>query len=127
MPDSNAITQAAPYTRIAVMGTGAVGGYFGGMLARAGLDVTFIARPATADAITKTGLFLDTVQFKETIHPTATSDLSIVRGAELILFCVKTLDTESTAKAIAPHLNPGAIVLSLQNGVDNVERMRAAG
>lgn len=127
MPETAPATQAAPYKRIAVMGTGAVGGYFGGMLSRAGLDVTFIARPATADAITKTGLFLDTAQFKETIHPLATSDLAGAHNAELILFCVKTLDTDSTAKALAPHLAKGAIVLSLQNGVDNVERIRAAG
>jgi 2-dehydropantoate 2-reductase len=127
MPETAPAPQAAPYARIAVMGTGAVGGYFGGMLARAGLDVTFIARPATAEAITKTGLFLDSFQFKETIHPRATSDLAAVHGAELVLFCVKTLDTESAARALAPNLSPRSIVLSLQNGVDNVERLRAAG
>jgi 2-dehydropantoate 2-reductase len=127
MPETAPAAQAAPFTRIAVMGTGAVGGYFGGMLARAGQDVTFIARPKTAEVITKSGLFLDTVQFKETIHPRVTSDLSGVSDAELVLFCVKTLDTDSTAKSLAPHLSPGAIVLSLQNGVDNVERIRAAG
>ena len=54
MPETAPAAQAAPYTRIAVMGTGAVGGYFGGMLARAGQDVTFIARPKTAEVITKT-------------------------------------------------------------------------
>ncbi len=127
MTEPASTTPAAPYSRIAVMGTGAVGGYFGGMLARAGLDVTFIARPSTVDAITKSGLFLDTATFQETIHPRATSEVDEVRGAELILFCVKTLDTVSTAKALAPHVAKGAVVLSLQNGVDNAELIRAAG
>lgn len=127
MPDSAATPQAAPYKRIAVMGTGAVGGFFGGMLARAGRDVTFIARPATADVITRQGLFLDSANFQETIRAKASSDLSAANNAELILFCVKTIDTEITARALKPHVAPGAIVLSLQNGVDNTEHIRAAG
>jgi 2-dehydropantoate 2-reductase len=59
-----AVPQLEPYKRIAVMGTGAVGGFFGGMLARAGMDVTFIARPATAEVITKRGLFIDSPHFQ---------------------------------------------------------------
>lgn len=127
MPESAVTPQPAPFKRVAVMGTGAVGGFFGGMLARAGIDVTFIARPATAEVITRQGLFLDSPNFQETIHAKASSDLAAIKDAELILFCVKTLDTESTAKALKPHLAPGAIVLSLQNGVDNAERIRAVG
>lgn len=119
--------QPVPYARIAVMGAGAVGGYFGGMLARAGLEVTLIARPATVEAITRRGLFLDTARFKEYVHVAASTDLAAARTAELVLFCVKTTDTVSTARALTPHLAPGAIVLSLQNGVDNAERIRAAG
>src|SRR5580693_3150909 len=107
MPESAATPQPAPFKRIAVMGTGAVGGYFGGMLARAGLDVTFIARPATAEIINREGLFIDSAKFQETIRAKASSDLSAAKDAELILFCVKTLDTESTAKALKPHLAPG--------------------
>jgi 2-dehydropantoate 2-reductase len=121
------VPQLEPYKRIAVMGTGAVGGFFGGMLARAGMDVTFIARPATAEVITKRGLFIDSPHFQETIRAAASSDVAKVSGAELILFCVKTTDTDSVAKAIAPHLGPKTVVLSLQNGVDNAERIRAAG
>jgi len=109
------------------MGTGAVGGYFGGMLARAGMDVTFIARPATAEIIAQRGLFIDSPNFQETIRAAASSDVADVRGADLILFCVKTTDTDSVAKAIAPYLGPKTVVLSLQNGVDNSERIRAAG
>jgi 2-dehydropantoate 2-reductase len=127
MPDSAATPKAAPYKRIAVMGTGAVGGFFGGMLARAGIDVTFIARPATAEIITRQGLFIDSPNFKEAIRAKASSDLAAAKNAELVLFCVKTTDTESTAKTLKPHLASGTLVLSLQNGVDNVGRIRAAG
>jgi 2-dehydropantoate 2-reductase len=125
--EPNAVPQPEPFKRIAVMGTGAVGGYFGGMLARAGMDVTFIARPATAEIITKRGLFIDSPNFQETIRAKASSDVADVRGAELILFSAKTTGTDSVAKSIAPHLEPNTIVLSLQNGVDNAERIRAAG
>jgi 2-dehydropantoate 2-reductase len=121
------VPQPELYKRIAVMGTGAVGGYFGGMLARAGMDVTFIARPATAEIISKRGLFIDSPKFQETIHAAASSDVASVRGAELILLCVKTTDTNSVAKSLAPYVGPKTVVLSLQNGVDNVEQIRAAG
>jgi 2-dehydropantoate 2-reductase len=119
--------QAQPYKRVAVMGTGAVGGYFGGMLARAGANVMFIARPATVEAISRHGLFIDSGKFQETIRAEASADPAAVANAELVLFCVKTTDTESVAKTILPHLAPGAVVLSLQNGVDNAERLESAG
>ena len=113
-------------TSVAVMGAGAVGSYFGGMLARAGAQVTLIARPAHVEAIRRNGLLLDTVTFKETVRVNASVDASAVRDAQFVLFCVKTLDTENAARAIAPHLASGVIVISLQNGVDNVARIRAA-
>lgn len=103
-----------------------MGSYFGGMLARTGCRVTLIARPAHAEAIRHSGLLLDTVSFRERVSVTATTDPSGVRDAEFVLFCVKALDTEEAARAISPHVAPGAIVVSLQNGVDNVERIRAA-
>jgi 2-dehydropantoate 2-reductase len=109
------------------MGTGAVGGYFGGMLARAGTAVTFIARPATAAAISQHGLFIDSIHFQEAIRAEASSEPAAVANAELVLFCVKTTDTESVAKTLLPHLAPGAVVLSLQNGVDNAEQLEAVG
>lgn len=127
MAEPAAVSQHEPFKRIAVMGTGAVGGYFGGMLARAGMDVIFIARPATAEIIAKRGLFIDSPNFQETIHAAASSDLAAVRGADLVLFCVKTVATDSVAKEIAPYLGPKTIVLSMQNGVDNPERIRAFG
>jgi 2-dehydropantoate 2-reductase len=110
--------------RIAVMGAGAVGSYFGGMLARAGMRVTIIGRKPHVDAIVQNGLLLETLQFKETVAVSATVDPAAVRDAGLVLFCVKSIDTEEAARAIAPHLARDAVVLSLQNGVDNVERMR---
>jgi len=113
-------------TRIAVMGAGAVGSYFGGMLARAGARVTLIARPNHVQAIRKNGLLLDTVTFKEHVALNASAEPADVRDAQFVLFCVKTLDTESAARSIAPNLSQDAIVISLQNGVDNIARIRAA-
>jgi len=115
------------WPRVAVVGAGAVGGYFGGMLARAGAPVTMIGRAAFVEAATKNGLLLDTLQFKETVRVEASTDLQAARGADLVLFCVKTTDTESTAQALAPLLPKSATVVSLQNGVDNAEKIRAAG
>jgi 2-dehydropantoate 2-reductase len=115
------------WPRIAVVGAGAVGGYFGGMLARAGAPVVMIGRPAFVDAVRKNGLVLDTLQFKETVRVEVSTELEAARGAEIILFCVKTTDTDSTARALAPLLPSSATVVSLQNGVDNAEKIRAAG
>ena len=106
------------------MGAGAVGCYFGGMLARAGMSVTIIGRPQQVDDINRQGLLLETLQFKERVAMAATVDPAAVKDAGLVLFCVKSIDTEEAARAIAPHLARDAVVLSLQNGVDNVERMR---
>ena len=93
-------------TRVAVMGaSAAVGSYFGGMLARAGARVTLIARPAHVEAIRAKGLFLDTVSFQEHVVVEASSEPSAVRDADVILFCVKTTDTEEAARLIAPHLS----------------------
>src|SRR6202158_329411 len=120
------MTSSEPWPRIAVVGAGAVGGYFGGLLARAGAPVVMIGRPALVEAVKKSGLFLDTLQFQESVRVEASTELSAVRGAEIVLFCVKTPDNAATARAIAPLLAPNALVLSMQNGVDNVEQIRAA-
>lgn len=111
--------------KIAVMGAGAVGCYYGGMLARAGLDVVLIGRPQHVDAIERHGLMLETQTFDEHIRIFASTEGSAVQGAQLVLFCVKSTDTESGAAAIKPHLAPDALVLSLQNGVENADRLRA--
>ena len=121
------MTSSEKWPRVAVVGAGAVGGYFGGMLARAGAQVVFIGRQAFVDAAKKNRLFLDTVQFKEAVDVVASTELEAVRGAEVVLFCVKTTDTESTARALAPLLSSSVTLVSLQNGVDNAEKLRAAG
>jgi 2-dehydropantoate 2-reductase len=120
------MTESQPWPRIAVVGAGAVGGYFGGLLARAGAPVTMIGRPAFVEAVKKNGLFLDTLPFQEKVRVEASAEISAVRGAEVVLFCVKTTDNAATARAIAPLLSEGAQLLSMQNGVDNVEQIRAA-
>jgi 2-dehydropantoate 2-reductase len=120
------VTQPEPWPKIAVIGAGAVGGYFGGLLARAGAPVVMIGRPAFVEAVKKNGLFLDTLQFQEAVRVQASAELSAAHGAEIILFCVKTTDNATTARALEPLIARGALVLSLQNGVDNVEQIRAA-
>src|SRR6202453_428023 len=111
--------------RVAVVGAGAVGCYYGGMLARAGHDVTLIGRPQHVEAIERQGLRLETQTFDERIRVSASSEGSAVQSAQLVLFCVKSTDTASAAAAIKPHLAPHALVLSLQNGVENADRLRA--
>jgi 2-dehydropantoate 2-reductase len=111
---------------IAVVGAGAVGCYFGGMLARAGAPVTLIGRAHHVEAIQRNGLFLDSVAFHEHIAVAATTEPSAVKDAELVLVCVKTLDTEEVARSLATYLRRGFPVISLQNGVDNTQRMRSA-
>jgi 2-dehydropantoate 2-reductase len=118
--------ETAKWPRIAVVGAGAVGGYYGGMLARAGAPVVLIGRPSFAEAVKTRGLRLDTLAFKESVSVEASTELSAVRGAELVLLCVKTIDTAATARALAPFLGAGARVLSLQNGVDAVEQIQNA-
>ena len=118
-------TTAPPLLRIAVMGAGAVGCYFGALLARAGHAVTLIGRQAHIEAIRAHGLRLQTAALNEYVPMAADTAPAAVRGADVVLFCVKSTDTEDAARQIRPHLAPGALVLTLQNGVDNDERVRA--
>jgi 2-dehydropantoate 2-reductase len=114
------------WPRIAVLGAGAVGCYFGGMLARAGAPVTLIGRAAHVEALGREGLWLESLHFQERVPVAASVAVEAARDAALVLFCVKTLDTEEAARSLAPHRAPGAIVLSMQNGVDNDARIRGA-
>jgi 2-dehydropantoate 2-reductase len=109
---------------IAVVGAGAIGCYFGGMLARAGANVTLIGRRAHVDAIKRDGLLLQSLDFRQYIPVAATEHMGAVGDARLVLFCVKSADTDDAARAMAPQLAADAVVLSLQNGVNNVERIR---
>lgn len=110
--------------KVAVLGAGAVGCYFGGLLARAGHDVTLIARPQHVDAIRRDGLRMETRAFDERVRVAASPDPAAVRGADLVLFCVKSGDTEAAGAQLRPFLGPETLVLCLQNGVDNAERLR---
>src|SRR5260370_34998192 len=85
-----------------------------------------MGRVPFVEAVKKNGLFLDTLQFQESVRVEASTELSAGRWAEIVLFCVKTTDNAATARALAPLLAHDAIVASLQNGVDNVEQIRAA-
>lgn len=111
--------------RVAVMGAGAVGCYYGGMLARAGHDVTLIARAQHVEAVRRSGLRMETKAFDANVPMQASAEASGARGAKLVLFSVKSPDTERAGAALAPHLEPDAVVLSLQNGVDNAARLAA--
>lgn len=120
------LTQPENKTRIkvAVMGAGAVGCYYGGMLARAGHQVVLIARPQHVEAIEREGLRVQTAAFDEQVRLSASTDPAAIEGADLVLFCVKSTDTESAGELIRPHLAAHALVLCLQNGVDNADRLR---
>jgi 2-dehydropantoate 2-reductase len=111
--------------KVAVMGAGAVGCYFGGMLARAGHDVSFVARPQHVEAIRANGLRMQTKTFDEQVRVNAVTEPGGARDADLVLFCVKSMDTEAAGRQIRPTLRPDTLVLCLQNGVDNAERLRA--
>ena len=105
--------------KIYVVGAGAVGCYFGGMLARANCDVTLIARPDRVKAIHQFGLQMDCQTFQECVALKASADVSVLSDADWILLSVKSYDKENTIKEIAPHIPDQAMVLSLQNGVEN--------
>lgn len=110
--------------KIAVMGTGGVGGYFGGRLAQAGLDVTFIARGQHLQAIRQNGLRVTSELGDFTIRPAqATADPAEVGPVDYVLFSVKMYDTETAGAAIRPLVGADTAVISLQNGVDNEAKL----
>jgi len=111
--------------RVAVLGAGSVGCYYGGMLARAGHPVTLIGRQPHVDAFATSGLRFEGLKFDERIDVEASTKAAAVRGAKLVLFCVKSTDTDAAARQIAPLVDADAVVVNLQNGVDNTERIRA--
>ena len=108
---------------VAVVGAGAVGCYYGFLLARAGHAVTLIGRPALIEAVQAKRLVLEDAAGTASVSVRATTAGDGVIGADLVLVCVKSDDTEAAGAMIAPHLAPSASILSLQNGVDNAERL----
>ena len=110
--------------RIAVMGTGGTGGYFGGLLARAGVEVAFIARGAHLEAIGKNGLAIKSVLAGDfTISATATDNPADIGPVDFVLFCVKAYDNAAAAEQIRPLIGPETVVLSVQNGIDNEQQI----
>lgn len=109
--------------RIVVMGAGAVGCYFGGMMGLAGHAVTLIARPHHVEAIRRDGLLIERADGPHRVQLAATEDPAAVANADLVLFCVKSTDTEAAGETLKPHLRSATAIWSLQNGVDNAERL----
>ncbi|TAK20812.1 MAG: 2-dehydropantoate 2-reductase [Chloroflexota bacterium] len=114
--------------KIIVMGSGGVGGYFGGILARAGHDVWFVARGPHLEAIRARGLELrtqgNTYHIADARAIAVPSEAGI--DADLILFSVKTYDTETALAAVKPAVGPKTVVLTMQNGVDSADQLIAA-
>ena len=109
--------------KIAVMGAGAVGCYYGAMLALAGHHVVLVGRAPFVEAVSHNGLVLEKDGERLVAQVEASSDPSAVAGAGMVMVCVKSGDTEQAGREIAPHLDPTARVLSLQNGVSNAETL----
>ena len=113
--------------RFAIMGSGAVGGYYGAKLARAGHDVTFIARGAHLDAIRASGLQVRSPALGDfLVHARAEQDTAAVGHVDVVLFAVKAYDNATAIPSIVPLLGPSSTVLTLQNGVDSVAELAAA-
>ena len=125
MSDSSA---GVPETvvRVGVMGAGAVGLFFAGKLARAGHPVSVVARSAHVEAITRDGLRVQSsVDGAVDVRLTAATTPEALAACDVVLVCVKTVDTDAVGETLARVLRPDALVVSLQNGVDNAWRLRA--
>ena len=110
--------------RIAVVGAGGVGGGFGVALAKAGADVTFIARGAHLAAMKSAGLKVQGGRGESHLVPTkATDDPAAIGNVDIVLFCVKLWDVESAGERIKPLIGPNTAVIPLQNGIDAAERL----
>ena len=111
--------------RIAIMGSGGVGGYFGARLARGGCDVGFIARGAHLAALRERGLVVESELGNVSLSKVcATDDPATLGSVDVVLICVKLWDTEAAAHAISPIVGPATTVLSLQNGVQKDDVLR---
>jgi len=108
--------------KVLVVGAGAVGSYYGGRLAQAGHDVTFIGRKGHIDAIQNQGLTIDSkITGKHNVKVTAAEQLFATKPPDLVLLCVKSLDTLEAAQSLREFISPQTVVLCLQNGIDNHE------
>jgi 2-dehydropantoate 2-reductase len=107
--------------RVAVLGSGGIGGYYGALLARSGHDVAFIARGAHLEAMQRRGLTVRTSEGESTIPVTASADTASVGRVDLVLFSVKSYDTQTAAQALTPLMAGNTAVITFQNGLDNVD------
>src|SRR5258705_8622213 len=107
--------------RIAVLGSGGIGGYYGALLTKGGHDVSFVARGAHLEAMQRRGLTVRSPEGESTIRVTAVADTRAVGVVDLVLFCVKSYDTEPAAQALSPLMARDTAVVTFQNGIDNVE------
>ena len=109
--------------KIVVIGAGGVGGYFGGKIAKAGYDVTFIVRGKHLEAITTNGLQVKSIDGDFTVFPKVTDDISSVKNPDLIILGVKSWQVVEVAQQILPILTQNTMVLPLQNGADNADKL----
>ena len=113
--------------RIAIFGSGAVGGYFGAKMARAGEDVTFLARGAHLEAIRSRGLQIRSASLGDfVVRSPAEDDPRRVGPVDLVLFAVKAYDNATALPTLAPLVGPHTVVLTLQNGVDSADEIAGA-
>jgi 2-dehydropantoate 2-reductase len=111
--------------RIAVVGAGAVGGFFGAKLAAASNDVAFVARGPHLAAMRQAGLTVESAQGSLRVDDALfTDDPAQIGKVDLVLFCVKSYDTESAAQSLAPMIGRETAILSLQNGIDNTDKLK---
>lgn len=109
--------------RVLVVGAGAVGGYFGGLLCKSGQEVAFLVRPRSFAEISKNGLTIRSVQGDFSVRPTLIQKASEISSVDLIILAVKCYDLQSALEEIAPLVEKGAVILTLQNGVDTEDRI----
>ncbi len=110
--------------KVTVVGAGGVGGYVGARLAAAGDEVHLVARGAHLDAIRERGLHVDSIHGDVTVEVDASDDAARIGESDVVVFCVKSFDTDAAARAHLPHLiGPDTAVISLQNGIDNEDRI----
>ncbi len=108
---------------IVVIGAGGIGGYFGGRIAKAGYNVTFIARGKHLEAIKNNGLQVKSTKGDFKVHPKATDNLNDIKKPDLIILGVKSWQVEDVTKQIKPIVTETTMVLPLQNGADNVDKL----
>ena len=111
--------------KIVVFGVGGVGGFFGGKLANAGFDVTFIARGENLMAIRENGLQIKSIQGDFEVYPNVTDNINEISNIDLVILAVKSWQIDAIAKQLKPVISKNTMVLPLQNGADNADRLRA--